>query len=134
MEKLSPSMKDYLRVIYSIYQLGNRNHVRVQDISSHMNLAKSSASRAANFLSQKGLLQKGHYTTIAFTETGKKQAQFIVERQHMIRQFLCHVLDINDKTAQKDACNLEHVISIECYQSICNYMEQLTADCPSRNF
>ena len=133
MERLSPAMENYLKVIYLVSGFGKKNSIRVQDIASYMKLTKSSVSRAANFLSQKGLLKKGHYTTISFTETGKQQAQFIMEKHSIIQRFLCGVLAINDKLAEEDASNIGNVISLECYKSICEYMEKYVSDAQAYN-
>ena len=129
MEKLSPAMENYLKIIYSISEFGNRNSIRVQDIASHMKLSRASVSHATALLSKKGLLHKGRYTTISLTEAGKEQAHFIVKRHRIIQKFLCSVLKINAKLAAENACSIEHVITSDCYQSICEYIEKQEESC-----
>lgn len=53
---------------------------------------------------------------IHLTEMGHDQATAIYERHCLIKQFLIKMLQIDEQLADKDACRIEHVISIETFE------------------
>ena len=123
MEKLSPAMEDYLKTIYSISGFDSRTPIRVSDIAARMGRSKASACYAARTLSDKGLLSKAKYAAIHLTDDGLRQAEFILKRNGVVSRFLKEVLKVEERTAETDACGIEHVISFECYQSINHYLK-----------
>ena len=55
---------------------------------------------------------------IFLTEKGEKKALEIYERHEVIAEFLVRVLQVDDETADQDACRIEHVISDSTFQGI----------------
>ncbi|MDR3349089.1 MAG: metal-dependent transcriptional regulator [Acidaminococcales bacterium] len=123
MEKLSPAMEDYLKTIYGIGEFASRNPIRISDIAARMGKSKASACYATKTLQGKGLLTKSKYATVHLTDAGARQAEFILKRNSVVSRFLKEVLKVADRTAETDACGIEHVISFECYQSISHYLD-----------
>ncbi|MDR2005754.1 MAG: metal-dependent transcriptional regulator, partial [Acidaminococcales bacterium] len=114
MEKLSPAMEDYLKAIYSISEFDSGNPIRISDIAARMGKSKASACYATKTLSGRGLLTKSKYAAIRLTDAGARQAEFILKRNGVVRRFLKEVLKVGERTAEADACGIEHVISFEC--------------------
>jgi Mn-dependent DtxR family transcriptional regulator len=126
MEKLSPAMENYLKAIYTMCRRDTTT--RVIDIAAHMNLSKASVCRATNFLSDKGLIQKGKYREISLTAEGRKQAELITNKYDIIQSFLNEILQIDPSVAGEDACSFEHSISLQSLQSMHRYLEDHTED------
>jgi DtxR family Mn-dependent transcriptional regulator len=121
MEKLSAAMENYLKTIYSMCR--DHTTTRVSDIAAHMKLSKASVSQATDFLSEKGLVQKFKYQGLRLTAEGYRQAALLSQKNVIIKRFLQEVLNVDPSVAEKDACDMEHCVSFESFQSICNYFE-----------
>lgn len=91
--------------------------VRSIDIVNDLNYAKSSVSRGINILKKKGLITVAQDGEIEFTEEGLERAKEIYERHRILSAFL-KKLGIGEKTAEADACRIEHVISHETFEAI----------------
>lgn len=97
--------------------------VRSVDIAAEMNFKKSSISVA-----MKNLREKGHITVsdagfITLTDSGLEIANMIFERHSFIKGWLIS-LGIDEKTAEEDACHMEHVISSESFAAIKKYVTE----------
>ena len=84
---------------------------------------KSSVSVA-----MKNLREKGHITVtdagyIYLTDSGKKIAEMVYERHDVLMHYLIS-LGVAEKTAEEDACKIEHIISEESFQAIKNTFTQ----------
>ena len=94
-----------------------KNIVRAIDLSNEMNFSKASVSRALARLKEEECIvvdQNGH---IAFTEKGRKIAETIYERHQVLTNLLVS-LGVDKKTAEDDACKIEHDISPESFEAI----------------
>ncbi|QIB69907.1 metal-dependent transcriptional regulator [Aminipila butyrica] len=121
MEKLSAAMENYLKTIYILYR--EEGVIRASYIASKMGVTKASVCRATDILSQKGLVTKNKYYSLALTPKGLKQAELITNRYNIIHTFLNEILDIEPSVAEKDACSFEHNISLESLQSMHQYLK-----------
>ena len=70
----------------------------------------------------KKLRESGHIIVspegyITLTESGRKIADCIYERQHPSLSWLTR-LGVDPKVAAEDACRIEHVISAESFEAI----------------
>ena len=87
-----------------------------------MGYSKPSASRAM------GLLKNGGYVTVdedgslSLTEAGREIAEKIYDRHTVLADFLVR-LGVDQETAIKDACRIEHVISDQSFQAIKNHVK-----------
>jgi Mn-dependent DtxR family transcriptional regulator len=124
MEKLSPAMEDYLKKIYRMSGRDTEQIVHVSDLARQMGVSKACTSRATGTLSEKGLISKSKYQGVCLTPEGKKQAAVLFRRHSTLRRFFCEVLQVEPAVAEKDACSIEHSISVESYRSIRKYLEK----------
>lgn len=110
------SGEDYLE---TILMLSNRNgYVRSIDIANELGYTKPSISRAMGILKASGYIvmdKRGH---IILTEKGKKTAEKITERHHMIAEFMIKVLGVTKETAYTESCRIEHIVSDETIERI----------------
>lgn len=112
---LKESGEMYLETILILSK--KNNAVRAIDVGEYMGFSKPSVSRAM------GLLKKGGYITsnseghLSLTEAGAEVANKIYERHSLLTDFLIH-LGVDEETAAKDACKIEHSISDESFEAI----------------
>lgn len=118
---LTSSMEDYLEAIWVIQQ--KRGAVRCVDISEQLQVTKPSVSRAIKELAKGGYLMKDENGTISLTGTGEQTATMIYERHRFFKQQLID-LGVDPKTAETDACRMEHGISAESFEKLKQSMER----------
>ena len=70
------------------------------------------------------LMDKGGYITL--TEKGVKTAEKIYERHTVISKMLM-AMGIDEETATKDACRIEHVISDKTFEAMKHHAEKYFA-------
>ena len=110
------SGEDYLETILLLYR--KQGYVRSTDIANAMNYTKASISRAVKILKDDDYIYLEPNKMIFLTEKGEKEALEIYERHEVIAEFLVRVLQVDDETADQDACRIEHVISDSTFQGI----------------
>lgn len=110
------SGEDYLE---SILVLQKKNgSVRSVDIATHLGYSKPSISRAVGILKRSGYILVDEKGLITFTDTGLALAERIYDRHQHITRFFIEVLGVDEATALKDACRIEHDLSEETYQKM----------------
>lgn len=85
--------------------------VRAVDIANELGYSKPSVTRAMGVLKKAGLVDQELYGTIQLTEAGRKRANEIYDRHVLIKEFLMTVLSLDARTAETDACRIEHIVS-----------------------
>ncbi len=121
MQYLSASLEDYLEMIYILKQNGSA--VGVTNIANAFLISKASVSKAVNTLKAKGYVVQKKYGKIELTEEGLKEAQNIYGRHTTLNKFLTEILKVDAKTAEIDACKLEHVLSKETLSKIEDFLK-----------
>jgi DtxR family Mn-dependent transcriptional regulator len=124
--KLSKSLEDYLEAIYMVSQ--NKKTVRVKDLIKMLNVKTASVIGALKKLEQRGLVEHEHYGYIELTPAGEKKAIRIYEKHTVLIRFLSQFLKVNEKTAEKDACLMEHCISDETFGKIIQLLRFLETE------
>ena len=119
---MSKSIEDYLEVILELSREGSG--ARITDIAGKLNIAKASASQAVGVLKKLGLVRQDKYGPVVLTEKGIEEASRVRHRHRTIKKFLTDVLEVDDKTAEKDACLIEHVVSPQTLEKILLFIEK----------
>ena len=117
---LQESGEMYLETILILSRKNGR--VRSIDISEHMGYSKPSVSRAVGLLKQDAFITVEKDGSIHLTDKGLALAEKILDRHTILTQMLID-LGISRETASNDACRIEHVISDETFEAICNHMQ-----------
>lgn len=103
------SLEDYLE---SIFVLGSGERpVRLTDIARKLGVKKSSAVSALNKLQTEGLVLHERYGDVMLTQKGIEIASRIYKKHLTVYAFLSEILGIEDITANREACKIEHYIS-----------------------
>ncbi len=109
------SIEDYLETILLLQK--KLGQVRSIDIANEMNFSKPSVSVAMKNLREKGFITIGDNGFILLTETGKKQAEDVLEKHTLLTNWLVS-LGVDKEIAQEDACRMEHDMSEETFAAI----------------
>ena len=112
---LTSSMEDYLEAVLILHQ--KHGSVRGVDIAVYLGVTKPSVSRAVKELSKMGYLLKEADGTLSLTHNGQKAAKQIYEKHRFFTERLI-AAGVDPKTAETDACRIEHVISDESFQKL----------------
>ncbi|MEG2597385.1 MAG: metal-dependent transcriptional regulator [Oscillospiraceae bacterium] len=123
MEKLTPSQQDYLETILDL-SLDDKG-VRSIDIATAFGFSRASVNKAIQSLKAEEYIRHEHYGQITLTEKGRLAAKAVRERHNLLKNFLMDILGVEEKSAEEDACKMEHIISAETLQKL----EKFTTDC-----
>ena len=109
------SAEDYLEMILMLRE--EKGYARSVDIAARLEVTKPSVSFAMKNLRENGYITMDEDNYITLTETGSAIARRIYDRHKVLTRFLIQ-LGVNDQTARKDACKIEHDISEETFAAI----------------
>ena len=102
----------------SIYVLSKKNpSVRSIDVCDYMGYSKPSVSRAVKILREGGYITVDTNGVLRLTEEGERIALSMYERHTLLTGFLV-ALGVDEATAARDACKIEHVISEESFEAM----------------
>ena len=110
------SGENYLETILMLQR--QNGFVRSVDVANALDYTKASISRAMRILKENGYIVIARSGQIELTEKGHKKAEDIYERHILIARFLETVLGLDTKTAEQDACRIEHVISDRSFAAV----------------
>ena len=98
--------------------------VRSIDVAERMGYSKPSVSRAVGILKQNGYIEVDASGLLTLTASGREIAERIFERHNTIAKGLM-LLGVDAKTAQDDACRVEHYISETTFNAIKKHLEEM---------
>ena len=128
MASLSQSNEDYLEAILVIGL--EQGIVRVKDLAQHLQVTAPSVVTAIKKLAGEGLVRHESYGHVELTSQGFKLAQEIHNRHKLLFRFLHSFLGLDEDTAEKDACEIEHGLSPQTIGRIIRFLEFMEA-CPA---
>lgn len=123
---LTRALQDYLKAIYIIQTIEGQKVVRVRDIANLLSVKMSSVTDALKKLHNIGLIEYSKRNYVDLTDEGRRIASQLYNRWRIIYEFLKNILMLDDATAKRDACKLEHVLSEKTYNAIKAYLTQNT--------
>lgn len=115
MDKITKSLEDYLEAIL-ILEL-KKKELHSINIARFLKVSKPAVTRALNDLAKLGYVQKSRYEDVVLTNKGRTIAKQIYHRHITIKQFLMNI-GVKEKTAERDCCLIEHVISEETLKAL----------------
>ncbi|MEA2011521.1 MAG: metal-dependent transcriptional regulator [Verrucomicrobiota bacterium] len=119
---LTPSMEDYMECIGVLVEKADKQ-ARVTDIATHLGVSRPSVCAALNNLSDKGYILHEHYGGVKLTKSGEIASIQIRKRHEILYTFLVDILHLDNKTAEKEACLMEHSISSLTLRRLNNFLE-----------
>ena len=113
--KLYASGEDYLVTILILHM--KMGMVRSVDVARHLGVSKPSVCHAVAVLQEGGFLAMDEDHFLHLTEVGNEIAGKIYERHCFFTDRLIEA-GVDPKTAEADACRIEHVISDETFRRL----------------
>ena len=120
-KKLHASGEDYLEAVLVIQK--KKGMVRSVDVSRHMEVSKPSVCHAVATLRDGGFLTMDEDHFLHLTDVGREVAERIYERHCFFTEQLI-ATGVDPKTAEADACRIEHIISQDSFEKIRRAHEQ----------
>lgn len=118
---LRESGEMYLETIYILSQ--KSSSVRAIDVGEYMGFSKPSVSRAMGLLKKDNFVVTDKEGYIKLTESGEARAKLIYERHMLLTKLLTNI-GVDAKTAEDDACRIEHYISDVTFDAIKKHVEK----------
>ena len=119
--KLYESGEDYLEAVLMLQK--KNGMVRSVDLARHMEVSKSSVCHAVATLRDGGFLMMDEDHFLHLTDVGREVAEKIYERHCFFTEQLI-TAGVDPKTAEADACRIEHTISQDSFEKIRRAHEQ----------
>ena len=118
--ELRASGEDYLEAILVLQK--QKGMVRSVDVARHMDVSKPSVCHAVATLKNGGFLTMDDGFFLHLTNIGREVAEQIYEKHRFFTERLI-AAGVDPKTAEADACRIEHVISEESFRRLKAAME-----------
>ena len=109
------SAEDYLEQILIL--LETKGYARSVDIADALGVKKPSVSIAMKKLRENGYVFMDKRSRISLTDKGYPIARQTYERHKTLMRFLVR-LGVDEETARKDACRMEHALSNKSFEAI----------------
>lgn len=113
--KLYASGEDYLEAVLVLQR--KQGMVRSVDLARHMGFSKPSISHAVGVLKNGGFLTVDDDGFLHLTVIGREIAEKIYECHLFFMEQLI-AAGVDPKTAEADACRIEHIISDESFDRL----------------
>ena len=114
--KLHASGEDYLETILVLQK--KLGMVRSVDVARHMEMSKPSVCQAVATLRDGDFLTMDEDHFLHLTDVGREVAEKIYERHCFFTEQLIIAAGVDPKTAEADACRIEHIISDESFSRL----------------
>lgn len=118
---ISNTLQDYLEAVLNLTE--QNNIVRITDLAAHMQVAKPTVTETVKNLTRQDLIKHERYGPLELTKTGYEQAVKIRHRHMVLKRFLVDVLGVDQETANKEACLMEHAISASTTDKLVQFLE-----------
>lgn len=113
-ENLTPSMEDYLEMIFRNCQ--EEGYVRINQLAEQLNVRASSVSKTVSKLAAKGYLDYEKYGIIQLSPKGEMMGAFLLDRHKTVEEFLRHIGVLDTVLLETEL--IEHYLSLETINKI----------------
>ena len=113
--------EDYLESMLMMKNL--HGYIRSIDVAEHLGVTKPSVTYATRRLKESGHITMDKDGLITLTPTGMAVAAKMLDRHRTLTRFLIS-LGVDAKTAEEDACKIEHDISSQTFAAICRHAKE----------
>ncbi|SJN08540.1 Mn-dependent transcriptional regulator MntR [Leucobacter sp. 7(1)] len=111
-DNLSPSMQNYLKVIWGLQEWSDAP-VSNSAIAESAGVRLSTVSDALRKLSDLELIGHARYGSVTLTDTGRENAVSMIRRHRLLETFLVQALGYEWDEVHAEADRLEHAVSDE---------------------
>lgn len=121
---MTKSLEDYIEVVYVL--IHEKGRARVRDIATTLKVKMPSVVKGISELKKLDLVTQEPYGDVELTAKGRRIATMILNRHNKIREFLI-LLGVSERIADKDACQMEHIVSAETLDRIRDFLRKAKA-------
>lgn len=114
------TIEDYVELVYDIQE--GKKRVHTNDIASALDINPASVTEIFQKLSAEGYVSYKKYSGIKLTDKGKKVALKTKKKHNTLKEFLM-LLGIDKSIAEKDACEMEHILHKSTMDTIIKFVE-----------
>ena len=125
---ISPALEDYLETILALVH--KKGTARARDIAGSLAVHKSTVTAALRSLGAKGLVSYSPYENVTLTPAGRRIAAKVARDHGGIRRFLTEVLLLDERTADENACRMEHGMDREVAVRLDQFAQYMAAAAP----
>ncbi len=116
---LTPSMEDYLEMIYRLSK--KSGFTRINDLASSLNIQPPSATKMVQKLSKLGLINYEKYGVIVLKDEGNRIGNALLKRHKIIENFLT-LIGVSSSGILEETEKIEHTINPETLKCINNLL------------
>ena len=121
----TPSMEDNLERIYKL--IDEKGYARVSDIAEGLEVHPSSVTKMIQKLDKDEYLIYEKYRGLVLTSKGKKMGKRLMERHHLLEEFL-EMIGVQDENIYRDVEGIEHHLSWDSITRIETLVEYFKRD------
>ncbi len=120
--EIRKSAEDYLEAMLMMKE--EHGYIRSIDVAEQLGVTKPSVSYATKQLRENGYITMDHANFIVLTESGMEIAERIYTRHKVLTDFFTR-LGVSPENAREDACKVEHDLSEETFQALCDHIKAM---------
>lgn len=124
---LTRAGEDYLEAIYRLVleqgEVGDGT-IRSVDVAEQLEVSKASVNKALSMLKDAGMVNQTRYGRVTLTDEGREYAAVVWRAHRALRTFLEVELGVDPKTADDEACLMEHALSLDTMTRWIDYLER----------
>ncbi len=114
------TIEDYIELIYDLQK--GKKRVHTNDIASAFEINPASVTEIFQKLSEEGYVDYEKYNGAILTKKGENLAKKTLNRHNRLKEFLI-IIGVDEKTAEIDACEMEHILHKSTMEAIIKFVE-----------
>lgn len=114
------TIEDYVELVYDLQK--GKDRVHTNDIASALDINPASVTEIFQKLSEAGYVNYIKYIGATLTEKGRKVAVATKKKHDTLTEFLM-LLGVDKKTAEDDACEMEHILHPITMDTVIKFVE-----------
>jgi DtxR family Mn-dependent transcriptional regulator len=114
------TIEDYVEIIHDLQKENKRVHTN--DVAKALKINPASVTEIFQKLSYEGYIDYEKYSGVSLTQSGRKIAIKTKNKHDKIMEFLV-ILGIDRKIAEKDACEMEHILHPKTVDTVVKFVE-----------
>lgn len=124
MSKATPTMEDYIEIIYSLVR--TKGYARSADIATHLNVYPSTVTKMIKKLDAEGYIVYEKYRGIALTQKGSRMGEYALRRHELLEDFL-RIIGVKESNIYTEVEGIEHHLgrdSIDKIKALTKYLKE----------
>ena len=114
------TIEDYIEIIYNLQKRKKRVHTN--DVASAFEINPASVTEIFQKLTKEGYINYEKYKGVILIKKGEDFAKKTLSRHNQLKEFLI-ILGVDQKTAEIDACEMEHILHKSTMEAIIKFVE-----------